>query len=309
MNLGVFIVTNFIGTSARLVDEQVAKEVASSQKTGIMKNKQTSLFHQQNRANQQLITTACKMHKETVMQDSLTSIQTHINSEKVTRQQSLLRQCKYEESLKSLTDNGAANSRMSIALFKETSQLRKKIDNEKDLWWRSAITWNSLADELSEISASISGKPTAGVAKKSEVVIPEEVEASSSGRVSVAFAHVEFARRRAQVGSSEEVESYSNGMFSFSTYSPPIDRIISQRKGLRKTMTLMPHLASLTQIHHTLIVPSPHPKIPTAPQTVAFSPKPPALWSLTRITSQTWASPHEALESAFRSHWTLVEMI
>lgn len=35
------------------------------------------------------------MRKETVMQDSLTGIQTRIDSEKVTRQQSLLRQRKY----------------------------------------------------------------------------------------------------------------------------------------------------------------------------------------------------------------------
>jgi hypothetical protein len=286
----------------------VAEEAASSQKTGIMKNKQTSLFHQQNRANQRLMTTARKTRKETVMQDSLTSIQTRIDSEKITRQQSLLRQREYEESLKSLTDNGAANSRMSIARFEETSQLRKKIDNEKDLRRRSAITRNSLADELSEISASASGKPTAGVAKKLVVVIPEEVEASSSGRVSVAFAQVEFAQRRAQVGSSEEVESYSDGTFSFGTYSPPIDRIISQRKSLRKMMTLMPQLASLTQIHHTLIVPSPHTKIPKAPQMVAFSPKPPALWSLTRITSKR--GHHRTRHwRVFRSHWALVETI
>lgn len=115
--------TNFIGTSARLVDEQVAEEVASSQQTGIMKNKQTSLFHQQNRANQRLMTTARKTRKESIMQDSLTRIQTRVDSEKVTRQQSLIRQREYEESLKSLTDNGAEHSRMSMALFEETSQL------------------------------------------------------------------------------------------------------------------------------------------------------------------------------------------
>lgn len=103
---------------------------------------------------------------------------------------------------------------MSSTLFEETSQLRKKIDNEKDLRRRSPITRNALADELSEVSASVSGKPTAGVAKKLQVVIPEEAEASSSGRVSVPFAQVEFARRRAQVGCSEEVERYSDGTFS-----------------------------------------------------------------------------------------------
>lgn len=206
--------TNFIGTSARLVDEQVAEEVASSQQTGIMKNKQTSLFHQQNRANQRLMTTARKTRKESIMQDSLTRIQTRVDSEKVTRQQSLIRQREYEESLKSLTDNGAEHSRMSMALFEETSQLRMKINNEKDLRRRSAITRNLLADELSEVSASASGKPTAGVAKRLEVVIPEEVEASSSGRVSVAFAQVEFSRRGAQVGSREEAEGYSDGTFS-----------------------------------------------------------------------------------------------
>ena len=42
-------------------------------KTGIMKNELTSLFHQQNHANQQLMPIACKMPKETIMQDSLTS--------------------------------------------------------------------------------------------------------------------------------------------------------------------------------------------------------------------------------------------
>src|SRR5271156_1647300 len=149
------------------------------------------------------MTTARKTRKETVMQDSLTSIQTHIDREKVTCQQSLLHQREYEESLKSLTDNGCKLTHEHCTV-EETSQHRKKIDDEKDLRRRSAITWNALADELSEVSASASGKPTAGVAKKLQVVIPEEVEASSSGRVSVAFAQVEFARRRAQVGSSEK---------------------------------------------------------------------------------------------------------
>jgi hypothetical protein len=52
---------------------------------------------------------------------------------------------------------------------------------------------------------------SSGLAK----VIPEEIEAGSSGRVSVSFAQVELARRRAQVGSSGEViESYSDGTFS-----------------------------------------------------------------------------------------------
>jgi hypothetical protein len=86
------------------------------------------------------------------------------------------------------------------------------------------------ADELSEISASASGKPTASVAKKLEVVITNSrgsrsEAASSSGRVSVAFAQVKFARRRAQVGCREEVESYSDGMFSLmlTHHGPPID--------------------------------------------------------------------------------------
>jgi hypothetical protein len=78
------------------------------------------------------------------------------------------------------------------------------------------------------------------------VVIPKEVEASSNGRVSVAFAEVEFARRRAQVGSSEEFESYSDGRFSLVLTPPPIDRIILQWKSLRRVTTLMPQLASLT---------------------------------------------------------------
>jgi hypothetical protein len=140
MNLHVFIMTDFVGISTHLVDEQVAEEVASSQQTGIMKNKQMSLFHQQNCANQRLMATARKTHKESIMQDSLTSIQICIDSEKVTCQQSLLHQHKYEESLKSLTDNGGENSHMSMALFEKTSQLQKKINNEKDLRQRSEIT-------------------------------------------------------------------------------------------------------------------------------------------------------------------------
>jgi hypothetical protein len=49
------------------------------------------------------------------------------------------------------------------------------------------------------------------VAKRLVKVIPEKIKASLSGQVSVSFAQVEFARRRAQVSSSEEVKSYSNG--------------------------------------------------------------------------------------------------
>ena len=60
---------------------------------------------------------------------------------------------------------------------------------------------------------STSGKPTAGVAKKLEVVIPKEVGGSLNGRVSVAFAQVEFSRRRTQVGMRAVVNSdfFNNG--------------------------------------------------------------------------------------------------
>ena len=225
MNSGLFH-----ATSARLVDEQVAEEVASSQKNGIMKNKQTSLFHQQNRANQRLMNTARKTRKETIMQDSLASIQSRVNNEKVTRQQSLLRQREYEESLKALTENGGANSRMNLALFEETSQLRKKIDNEKDCRRRSVISRNSLTNKLSEISASASGKPSVGVAKRLLKVIPEEIEASSSGRVSAAFVEVEFAQRRAQVSRTEEVKSYSDGMFRLILIHNPLTEALRRGK-------------------------------------------------------------------------------
>lgn len=199
-----FIMTDFFVSSARLVDERVSEEVESSLNTGIMKNNQTTLFHRQNRANQRLVSTAHKTRKETVLQDSLSGIQSRIDIEKAARQQSLLHQREYEAALRALTENGAAGtSRMSIALFEETSQLRKKIANEKDLRRRITITQSSLMDELSEISASASGKPgTTG--KKLRKVNPGDIEASSSGRVSAAF-H----------GTTEELEAGLYPFFAF----------------------------------------------------------------------------------------------
>jgi len=181
-------VTNLFVSSARVVDEQVADEVESSLKTGVMKNNQTGLFHRQNRANQRLVSTARKSRKETVLQDSLSGVQSRIVSEKAAHQQSLLQQREYEASLKLLMDNGASgNSRMSLELFEETSQLRKKIANEQDLRRRLKITQSSLMDELSEISTSASGKPGAGAAKRLRKVNSGYIEASSSGRVPAAF--------------------------------------------------------------------------------------------------------------------------
>ena len=109
-----------------------------------MKNKQTSLFHQQNRANQRLLSTARKTHKEAVLKDNLSSVESRINDEKAARQLSLLRQREYAASLKTLNESGSGNSRMSIARFEEGSQLQKKIDYEKDLRRRSTITQTSL---------------------------------------------------------------------------------------------------------------------------------------------------------------------
>ena len=135
---------------------------------------------------------AHKTQKETVLKDSLSGIQSRIDTKKAAHQQSLLQQCEYEAALRALTENGAAGSTswMSIALFEETSQLQKKIANEKDLCWRIAITQSSLTDELSEISASASGKPGAtGNLKRPQLGKGNlgEIEASSSGRVSAAF--------------------------------------------------------------------------------------------------------------------------
>lgn len=175
-------------SSARRVDEQVAEEVESSLRTGIMKNKQSNLFHQQNRANQRLLSTARKTRKETVLQDSLSSVQSRVNDEKAARQQSLLRQRKFAASLKTLND-GSGNSHMSLALFEEGSQLQKKIDYEKNLRRRSTITQTSLMAELSELSASPSGKPNTSVTNRlpKARVVSENIEASSSGRVSAAL--------------------------------------------------------------------------------------------------------------------------
>lgn len=182
-----FIMANFFVSSARLVDERVSDEVESSLNTGIMKNNQTTLFHRQNRANQRLVYTAHKTRKETVLQDSLSGVQSRIDGEKAARQQSLLQQRGYEVTLRALTENGAAGtSHMSIALFEETSELRKKIANEKDLHRRITITQSLLTDELSEISASASGKPGA-TGKRLRKVNSGVIEASSSGRVSAAF--------------------------------------------------------------------------------------------------------------------------
>ena len=172
--------------SARLVDEQVYEEVESSLKTGIMKNNQTTLFHRQNRANKRLESTARKMRKETLIQESLSGVQSRIDDEKAARQQSLTQQRGYEASLRALTGILAAGTaRMSITVFEETSKLRKKIANEKDLRRRITITQSSLMDQLSELSASASGKP--GVSKRLRMVNSRDVEASSSGRVSAAF--------------------------------------------------------------------------------------------------------------------------
>ena len=134
-----------------------------------------------------IVNRTAKMHKETVLQDSLSGIQSHINSKKAACQQSLLQQCGYEAALRALTENGVAStSCMSIALFEETSELWKKIANEKDLCWRITITQSSLMDNLNEISASASGKPGA-TGKRLQKVNPGDTEASLSGRVSVAF--------------------------------------------------------------------------------------------------------------------------
>lgn len=130
--------------SARMVDEQVAEEVKSSLRTGVMKNKQTNLFHQQNRANQWLLSMARKTRKESVLKDSLSSIQSQINNEKAARQQSLHRQQEFAASLKTLRESGTGNSHMSIERFEEGSQLQKKIDDEKDLRRRSNFTQTSL---------------------------------------------------------------------------------------------------------------------------------------------------------------------
>jgi hypothetical protein len=79
---------------------------------------------------------------------------------------------------------------MNIALFKETSHLRRKIDNEKDLRRRSTITQSSLTADLSELTASASGNPGSSIAnlkRISKLTPSEDIEASSSGRVSAAF--------------------------------------------------------------------------------------------------------------------------
>jgi hypothetical protein len=152
-----------------------------------MKNKQTNLFHQQNRANQRLLSTARKTRKETVLQDSLSRVQSRINDEKAARQESLHRQREFAASLETLNESGSGNSCMSIALFEEGSQLRKKIDNEKNFRRRSTITQTSLLAELSELSVSPSGKPGASATKRLPKVVSENIEASSSGKVSAAF--------------------------------------------------------------------------------------------------------------------------
>lgn len=69
------------------------------------------------------------MRKETVLQDSLSSGQSRVNDEKAAldRQQSLHRQREFVASLKTLSESGSRNSRMSITLFEEDSQQQKKI--------------------------------------------------------------------------------------------------------------------------------------------------------------------------------------
>jgi hypothetical protein len=205
-----FIMTDFFVSSARLVDEQVYEEVESSLKTGIMKNNQTTLFYRQNRANQRLESTARKMRKGTLIQDSLSGVQSRINDEKVARQQSLIQQREYEASLRALTENGPAGTGMSIAVFEETSQLRKKIANEKDLRRRITITQSSLMDELSELSASASGKP--GVSKRLRMVntaAASGIEASSSGRVSARDSAAPTRGPTRGMEDSEDIGPYS----------------------------------------------------------------------------------------------------
>ena len=69
------------------------------------------------------------MRKETVLQDSLSSGQSRVNVEKAALdcQQSLHWQCEFVASLKTLSESGSRNSRMSIMLFEEDSQQQKKI--------------------------------------------------------------------------------------------------------------------------------------------------------------------------------------
>ena len=271
--------TDFFVLSACLVDKRVSEEVESSLNTGIMKNNQTTLFQRQNRVNQRLVSTAHKTRKETVLQDSLSGIQSRIDVEKAARQQLLLHQCEYKAALQALTENGVAGtSRISIALFEETSQLRKKITNEKELCRRITITQSSLMDELSEISASASGKPGA-TGKRLRKVNPGGIEASSSGRVSVAFHGTteeaglypffafnwcpytmlltdctaspadESILKMAQRDPDAKVGSYSDGMF-FQLWFYIDDQSVSrtgwqgflQRKCLRKRMIPMLHL-------------------------------------------------------------------
>ena len=113
--------TDFFVSSACLVDKQVSEEVESSLNTGIIKNNQTTLFYRQNCANQQLVSTAHKTCKKTVLQDSLSGIQSRIDIKKAACQQSLLHQCEYEAALRALTENGAAGtSYISTALMWST---------------------------------------------------------------------------------------------------------------------------------------------------------------------------------------------
>ena len=78
---------------------------------------------------------------------------------------------------------------MSVAVFEETSKLRKKIANEKDLRQKITITQNSLMHDLNEISASASGKPGASKRVRKVNPGPGDIKSSSSGRVLSVASH------------------------------------------------------------------------------------------------------------------------
>jgi hypothetical protein len=163
-----------------LIDKQVANEIQESLRMGILKNPHTELFHRQNRASQRLTSAAKKVRETAQVQAATETIQLRVDAEKESRHISLLLQRQYEDELKVLTHStlaGGTGQTMNADLYNQTSDLRAKIESEKELRRKSNVIQKTLTAEI----ASFSPRHQVGKAGKS-AHLPE---ASSCGRVRV----------------------------------------------------------------------------------------------------------------------------
>jgi hypothetical protein len=122
------------------------------------------------------------IYRETAeIQATTETIRTRVDAEKESRHVSLLLQRQYEDELKFLTHSTAGTGQaMDVDLYNQTSDLRAKIENEKELRRKSNLIQKILTAEKSTVASS-SGAPRRQVAKAGKsAYLPE---ASSCGRV------------------------------------------------------------------------------------------------------------------------------